>query len=154
MFKELLSMSGKWQVKDHEAERLLFDSRLLIAFAIIVLLFVALVLKLVNLQVTQYEYFSARSDGNRLHSQYVPPARGLIFDRNGELLADNQPIFNLTVVREQVDDLDQMLNFLATFIRLNDDDIDQFNARLERNRVPFASIPVSYTHLRAHETDS
>lgn len=137
-------MSGKWQVKDHEAERLLFDSRLLIAFAIIVLLFVALVLKLVNLQVTQYEYFSARSDGNRLHSQYVPPARGLIFDRNGELLADNQPIFNLTVVREQVDDLDQMLNFLATFIRLNDDDIDQFNARLERNRVPFASIPLRY----------
>ena len=50
-------MSGKWQVKDHEAERLLFDGRLLIAFAIIVLLFVALVLKLVNLQVTQYEYF-------------------------------------------------------------------------------------------------
>ena len=137
-------MSGKWQVKDHEAERLLFDSRLLIAFAIIVLLFVALVLKLVNLQVTQYEYFSARSDGNRLHSQYVPPARGLIFDRNGELLADNQPIFNLTVVREQVDDLDQMLNFLATLIRLNDDDIDQFNVRLERNRVPFASIPLRY----------
>ena len=55
MFKELLSMSGKWQVKDHEAERLLFDGRLLIAFAIIVLLFVALVLKLVNLQVTQYD---------------------------------------------------------------------------------------------------
>ena len=91
-------MSGKWQVKDHEAERLLFDGRLLIAFAIIVLLFVALVLKLVNLQVTQYDYFSARSDGNRLHSQYVPPSRGLIFDRNGELLADNQPIFNLTAV--------------------------------------------------------
>ena len=52
-------MSSKWQVKDHEAERLLFDSRLLIAFAVIVLLFVALVLKLVNLQVTQYDYFSA-----------------------------------------------------------------------------------------------
>ena len=122
-------MSSKWQVKDHEAERSLFDGRLLVAFAIIVVLFAALVLKLVNLQVTQYEYFSARSDGNRLHSQYVAPARGLIFDRNGELLADNQPIFNLTVVREQVDDLDQMLEFMATLIRLNDDDIDQFNAR-------------------------
>ena len=80
------------------------------------------------------------------YTKYVemPAIRGKIFDRNGELLADNQPIFNLTVVREQVDDLDQMLNFLATLIRLNDDDIDQFNARLERNRVPFASIPLRY----------
>ena len=117
-------MLGKWQLKDHEAERRLFDGRLLTAIILIVLLFAALVLKLINLQITQFEYFSARSDGNRLHSQYVPPARGLIFDRNGELLADNQPIFNLTVIREQVEDLNETLSFLATLIR-----------------------PVSYTHL-------
>ena len=111
-------MPGKWQLKDHEAERLLFDGRLLTAVVLIVMLFIALIFKLINLQVTQYEYFSARSDGNRLHSQYVPPARGLIFDRSGELLADNQPIFNLTVVKEQVVDIDETLSFLATLIRL------------------------------------
>ena len=66
-------MLGKWQLKDHEAERRLFDGRLLTAIILIVLLFAALVLKLINLQITQFEYFSARSDGNRLHSQYVPP---------------------------------------------------------------------------------
>ena len=137
-------MLGKWQLKDHEAERRLFDGRLLTAVILIVLLFAALVLKLINLQITQFEYFSARSDGNRLHSQYVPPARGLIFDRNGELLADNQPIFNLTVIREQVEDFDETLSFLATLIRLTDDDISQFNTRLERNRVPFASVPLRY----------
>ena len=120
-------MLGKWQLKDHEAERRLFDGRLLTAIILIVLLFAALVLKLINLQITQFEYFSARSDGNRLHSQYVPPARGLIFDRNGELLADNQPIFNLTVIREQVQDLNETISFLATLIRLTADDISQFN---------------------------
>ena len=137
-------MPGKWQLKDHEAERLLFDGRLLTAVVLIVMLFIALIFKLINLQVTQYEYFSARSDGNRLHSQYVPPARGLIFDRSGELLADNQPIFNLTVVKEQVVDIDETLSFLATLIRLTDEDIAQFNTRLERNRVPFASVPLRY----------
>ena len=102
-------MAGKWQLKDHEAEQRLFNHRLMLAAVLIFLLFTALIFKVFNLQISQYEYFSARSDGNRLHSQYVPPARGLIFDRNGKLLADNQPIFNLMVVTEQVVDLDQTL---------------------------------------------
>jgi len=101
-------MTEKWQLKDHEAERGLFSSLLVVASVFVVLLFTALIIKLVNLQVSQYEYFSARSDGNRLHSQYVPPARGLIFDNRGQLLADNQPIFNLTVVREQVETLTKL----------------------------------------------
>ena len=137
-------MAGKWQLKDHEAEQRLFNRRLLIAAALIVLLFCSLVAKLFNLQVTQHDYFSARSDGNRLHSQYVPPARGLIFDRAGELLADNQPIFNLTVVREQVVDMDATLDYLSSLIRLTEDDIEQFNSRMQRNRVPFSSVPLRY----------
>ena len=137
-------MAGKWQLKDHEAEQRLFNRRLLTAAALIVLLFCSLVGKLFNLQVTQHEYFSARSDGNRLHSQYVPPARGLIFDREGELLADNQPIFNLTVVREQVVDMDATLDYLSSLIRLTEDDIEQFNSRMQRNRVPFSSVPLRY----------
>ena len=93
-------MAVKWQLKDHEKERQLFSGRLLAAAATVLLLLTALVLQLVNLHVTQYDYFASRADGNRLHSQYVPPARGLIFDRSGELLADNQPIFNVNIVRE------------------------------------------------------
>ncbi len=137
-------MIGKWQLKDHEAERALFDRRLAVAAVFIALLFAALIAKLVNLQVFQHDYFSARSDDNRIHSQFIPPARGLIFDRNGELLADNQPIFNLTVVLEQVEDLDATLNFLSTLIRLNEDDVEQFNNRMRRNRVPFSSVALRY----------
>ena len=137
-------MAGKWQLKDHEAERALFSHRLVIAGVFVMLLFIALIIKLINLQVFQYEYFSARSDGNRLHSQYVPPARGLIFDNRGQLLADNQPIFNLTVVREQVGDLEETLDYLDTLIDLSDVEREQFNNRLRRNRVPFTSVPLRY----------
>ncbi|NQV68905.1 MAG: penicillin-binding protein 2 [Pseudohongiella sp.] len=137
-------MAGKWQLKDHEAEQRLFSRRLAVAGVLVILLFSALIFKLVNLQISQIDYFSARSDGNRLHSQYVSPARGLIFDRNGELLADNQPIFNLNVVREQVEDMDTTLKFLSTLISLTDEDIEQFDTRLRRNRVPFSSVPLRY----------
>ena len=137
-------MVGKWQLKDHEAEKKLFNHRLVVAGVFIVVLFVALILQLVNLQIYQHEYFTARSDGNRMHSQYVPPARGLIFDRSGNLLAENQPIFTLTVVPEQVESFDETLEILNRLIRLTDDDIEQFNARLQRNRVPFSSVPLRY----------
>ncbi len=137
-------MAGKWQLKDHEAEKKLFNHRLVVAGVFIVVLFAALILQLVNLQIYQHEYFTARSDGNRLHSQYVPPARGLIFDRSGKLLAENQPIFNLTAVPEQVENFDETLEILSRLIRLTDDDIEQFNSRLQRNRVPFSSVPLRY----------
>tara|TARA_B100000953_G_scaffold26439_1_gene21490 strand:+ start:166 stop:2145 length:1980 start_codon:yes stop_codon:yes gene_type:complete len=137
-------MVGKWQLKDHEAEKKLFNHRLVVAGVFIVVLFAALILQLVNLQIYQHEYFTARSDGNRLHSQYVPPARGLIFDRNGKLLAENQPIFNLTAVPEQIGNFDETLEILSGLIRLTDDDIEQFNSRLQRNRVPFSSVPLRY----------
>ena len=137
-------MAGKWQLKDHEAEKKLFNHRLVVAGVFIVVLFAALILQLVNLQIYQHEYFTARSDGNRLHSQYVPPTRGLIFDRNGKLLAENQPIFNLTAVPEQVENFDETLEILSRLIRLTDDDIEQFNSRLQRNRVPFSSVPLRY----------
>ncbi|MEX0618466.1 MAG: penicillin-binding protein 2 [Pseudohongiellaceae bacterium] len=137
-------MAEKWQVKDHESERRLFASRLTVAGVLIALLFAALILKLVNLQIYQNEYFSARSDGNRLHSQYVPPPRGLIFDRNGVLLADNRPIFNLTVVREQVENLDDAIDRLSSVVTLNNEDLNQFHTRLQRARVPYSSVPLVY----------
>jgi penicillin-binding protein 2 len=117
---------------------------MLVASIVVAFLFAALLVKLINLQVTQYDYFAARADGNRLHSQYVPPARGLIYDRSGELLADNQPIFNLSVVRERVDDIEATFELLSSLIRLAPEDVEQFRERLKRRRVPFSSVPLRY----------
>lgn len=137
-------MAGKWQLKDHAVERELFSRRMTVAVFFVVLLFTALILKLVNLQVSQYDYFSTRSDDNRLHSQYVPPPRGLIFDNRDQLLADNQPIFNLTVVREQVENLDETLAYLSSLIGLTEKEIEQYHNHMARDRVPFSSVPLRY----------
>ena len=139
-----MTLAVKWQLKDHKKERQLFRGRLLAAAATVLLLLSALVLQLINLQVTQYDYFASRADGNRLHSQYVPPARGLIFDRSGELLAVNQPIFNVNIVRERIDDLDATLELLSSLIALSEEEISQFEQRLRRRRVPFSSVPLRF----------
>ncbi|MCB1669517.1 MAG: penicillin-binding protein 2 [Gammaproteobacteria bacterium] len=137
-------MAEKWQVKDHESEKRLVNRRLVVAGMFVGLLFIALFSQMIYLQVLRYDYFAARSDDNRLHSQYVPPTRGLIFDRNGEILADNQPIFNLTVVRELVDDMDASLETVASLIDLSEDDVEQFRSRLSRRYVPHSSVLLRY----------
>ncbi len=137
-------MAEKWQVKDHESEKRLVNRRLAVAGLVVGALFLMLAVQLVNLQVLRYDYFAARSDDNRLHSQYVPPTRGLIFDRNGELLADNQPIFNLTVVRELVDDMDRSLDHMADIIDLSVSDVELFKNRLSRRRIPHSSVLLRY----------
>ncbi len=137
-------MADKWQVKDHESERRLVNRRLVVAGLFVAFLFLALVLQMISLQIVRYDYFATRSDDNRLHSQYIPPTRGLIFDRNGEILADNQPIFNLTVVRELSGDMESSLDTVATLIDLTEDDIEQFRNRLSRRRVPHTSVLLRY----------
>jgi len=137
-------MTGRWHFRDHEAERRLFNRRVLLASSAIFLLLATLVGKLVNLQVVQYEYFSARSDGNRLHVQYVPPQRGVIYDRSGTLLADNLPVYNLTIVLEEVNDLAATLDYLSGLVELSDSDLETFENQLRRSRVPYSSVPLRY----------
>ncbi len=137
-------MAEKFKLNDHERETLIFNGRMIVAGVFIFLLISCLIAWMVYLQVYRYDYFAARSDGNRLHSQYVPPNRGLIYDRNGVLLADNRPIFNLTVVRETAQNLDVSLDLLRSVINLSDDDIEQYRTRQSRRAVPHTSVPLRY----------
>jgi penicillin-binding protein 2 len=137
-------MAEKFKLNDHERETLIFNRRMIVAGVFIFLLISTLIAWMVYLQVYRYDYFATRSDGNRLHSQYVSPNRGLIYDRNGMLLAENQPIFNLTVVRETAVDLDVSLDLLRSVIRLSEDDVEQYRIRQSRRPVPHTSVPLRY----------
>lgn len=137
-------MAEQLKLDDHERETRIFNGRMIVAGVFIFLLISVFVAWMVYLQVYRYDYFAARSDGNRLHSQYVPPNRGLIYDRNGVLLADNRPIFNLTVVRETATNLNVSLDLLRSVINLSDDDIEQYRVRQSRRAVPHTSIPLRY----------
>src|SRR5580658_770421 len=94
--------SRRAQIKNSFAENRLFTVRSIVAGVLVSVLLLAVAGRLFYLQVLRYQYYSELSQGNRIRTEPIPPSRGLILDRNGLVLADNAPAFNLELVREQV----------------------------------------------------
>ena len=131
-------------IKDHQRERRTFQIRSLLAFAIVVLMMLGLISRLVYLQVVEHERYASLSDSNRIQLQPVPPNRGLIFDTNGILLADNRPSHNLTLVKERVPDMATTLHELAQLVPISERDVEGFSKRLKQRRRPFEPVPLKF----------
>ncbi|HET8900268.1 MAG TPA: penicillin-binding protein 2 [Rhodanobacteraceae bacterium] len=131
-------------IKDGRREIAGFRSRLVVGGVLILLALLALWLRFFWLQVLQHEEYTTRSQQNRVHLRHLPPARGLIFDRNGVLLAENVPAFRLEVVPERVKDMPAMLARLAQVVPLSDDDISDFLKALKQHR-SFQSVPLRFS---------
>src|SRR5688572_15142092 len=125
-------MTDRHTFKDHTLERQIFLSRLLIGGGVALVLLVLLIARLVFLQVYQHEYYSTKSDSNRISIQPVVPNRGLIYDRNGVILAENKPSYTLTVVKENADHLEDSLALLRTLIKLTPEDEEEYAERQKR----------------------
>lgn len=110
-------------IKDHHFERQLFIGRVALTSTIGILLLGVVIARLVQLQVFNYEDFAAQSQGNLYRIEAVPPIRGLIFDRKGRVLAENLPAYQLELIPEQVDDLDNTLRRLALLGLIEAEDI-------------------------------
>jgi penicillin-binding protein 2 len=95
--------------------------RLTILKALLLLFILLLGGRLWHLQVYEGSYYRNLSDNNRTRSVLIEPARGLIYDRHGELLANNIPSFSLYVTLEDVKDRDQLIKGLVTLIGLDED---------------------------------
>ncbi|MEE8427388.1 MAG: penicillin-binding protein 2 [Woeseiaceae bacterium] len=115
-------------IKDHHSERRLFFSRVILAMIVAILMLGTVVARLVQLQVFNYEHFAARSQGNRVRIEAVPPIRGLVFDRKGRILAENLPAFQLELIPEQVADIDNTLERLAALELIDAEDIPRIKA--------------------------
>jgi penicillin-binding protein 2 len=100
------------QLKDHWQEQRLFLSRIIAAAVVVVLLSGLLVARLVQLQILEVERFVELSQGNRFRIEPMPPNRGLIYDRNGYVIAENRPNWELVAIGEQINDLDRTLRSL------------------------------------------
>ncbi|MES2605950.1 MAG: penicillin-binding protein 2 [Pseudomonadota bacterium] len=135
-------MTERHILKDHNQERRLFLSRLFIGAGIAVVLVGVLIIRMAYLQVSQHEYYSTKSDSYRIHTQPVAPDRGRIYDRNGVLLADNKPSYNLTVTKENAKDLAASIDLLRDIISLTPEDEEKYAGRQKRRTVPFSSVPV------------
>ncbi len=121
-------------IRDHKSESDLFFRRALVAFGGILVLIGVLLFNLYNIQIRDHKDYTTRSDDNRIKIVPVAPNRGLIFDRNGNMLAENRPVYALEVVLEQVTDLDETLSGLQTLISLSEGDLKSFYQDKKRTR--------------------
>ena len=132
-------------IKDPQAERRDFVNRAIILFAIAVVLIGILVVRLMQLQIWEYETYQTRSDENRIQVQPLAPPRGLIYDRNGVLLAENQPVSSLAIVRERVADLPLLFSQLNALVGISMEDIEGFEKRSRGRRRPFEPVALKLT---------
>lgn len=121
-------------IRDHSAEANLVARRTVIALLIVSVMLAMLVSNLYYLQVTRYDDYQTRSNGNRIKVLPVAPNRGLIYDRNGVLLAENKPVYSLEIIPEEVTNLDETLTRLQQLLGISDDEIEDFKKSLKRQR--------------------
>ena len=136
-------MIHKEAFSDPARERRIFARRLIFSMFIMLVMGLTLISRYVDLQVNQFQNFATDSDNNRVHVRPAAPTRGVIYDRNGEILADNRPTSNLSIIRERTDDLGQLINKVGSLITLTDNDITRFYSRLKR-RKPFEPTPLKF----------
>ncbi|NNC23895.1 penicillin-binding protein 2 [Salinisphaera sp. USBA-960] len=112
-------MSREDPLKDHAGERQGFVARIAVVGGILALLIVVLLVRMAYLQVERHDFYSARSKDNRLQVQPVAPVRGLIYGRDGTVLADNKPAYRLSVVPEEVDNLKKTVAQLSSLLSIS-----------------------------------
>ncbi len=121
-------------IKNHLQEIQLITRRTIIALIIMIILTVLLIVRLGYLQLAKQSMYATLSKKNWLDLVPAEPTRGLIYDRNGILLAENIPVFSLDVIPEKISNLPKALSEVAKIIPFSDNDIAQFQKQLKQRR--------------------
>jgi len=99
-------------------------------------------LRMRYMQVDQADEFRMLAEENRINIRLIPPARGLIFDRNGAVVAENLPAYRITMVREDAGDVDAVIAALSTLIELDPEELNRALAEMKRS-APFLPVTLA-----------
>lgn len=127
-------MAPRLTIKNYHQETTLFNRRVLTAAAIILLLVMTLIARLVYLQIIQQNRYTTLSILNQQELIPIEPNRGLIYDRNGILLAENIPSFSLDIIPDHVPNIAKTLAELRTLFDIDEDAIEQFYKHRHQHR--------------------
>lgn len=131
---DLKRMRRRTPIKNHLHEIQLITQRSVTAFIIMAILVVLLIIRLGYLQLSQNDVYATLSKRNWLDLVPIEPTRGLIYDRNGVLLAENIPVFSLDIIPYKIENLPKTLSEIAKIIPLTDTDFVQFRTQLKQHR--------------------
>ena len=130
-------------ISDPRQEHRVFSMRVMVSVFIVIGLTSIVFFRYFDLQINRHNDYVTNSNNNRIHIRSVAPTRGLIFDRHGQLLADNRPAFTLNIIPESAKDTDQLISRLDTLLSISEKDITRFK-RLEKRSKGFAPVPLKY----------
>lgn len=134
-------MQKLYTLKDNSVENQIFVNRLIAAFCIVSLLTIGLVIRLIYLQVVGHEHYATLAKENSVKIQPLVPTRGMIYDRNGKVLAENTQSFSLELIPEQISNLDGTLSRLQELLNIPNEKIEQFHKQRKRQK-RFISTPL------------
>ena len=116
-----------------ETEKRIFLSRILFSISLISLLVILILLRLVQLQIFDSDKYKLRSMNNTIRTHSLPATRGLIYDRNNQILAENQPVFQLEMIPEQIKDIELTLNGLIQLGLINEKKLETIKDNISKN---------------------
>ncbi|WGV16151.1 penicillin-binding protein 2 [Fuscovulum ytuae] len=128
--------------RDTEESARRITRRSLMMGGAMVAMFAVLGARMRFLSVEQADEFRLLAEENRINMRLIPPERGLIFDRNGVLIAGNEQNYRVTVTREAAGDVDMVLARLTNLIPITAEDMERITRDLDRNS-PFVPIIVA-----------
>ena len=121
-------------IKDHRKEKELFLNRTIISIFVGLLLISVVFIRLYQLQVVENEFFAEKAHGNRINIRATLPPRGMIYDRNGRILAENKTAFQLELIPEQVKDIDDSLMRLSNLGLIDNDSINSIKTEIRKTQ--------------------
>ena len=121
-------------IRNKSAEANLFARRAFITFVGVIVMVLILFSNVYNLEVSSFDKYQTRSNSNRIKLLPVAPNRGLIFDRNGVMLADNKAIYSLEIIPEDVKDLDKTIKEVSQLLDISVERQEKFFKKIRRNR--------------------
>lgn len=102
----------------------------------------ALGLRMQHLQVDQADEFRLLAEENRINIRLIPPTRGQIFDRNGVIIAANEPSYRITMVKEDAGNVDDVIARLSSLVELDEDELNRALTEMQRS-APFLPVTVA-----------
>lgn len=99
-------------------------------------------LRMRYMQVDQADQFRLLAEENRINIRLIPPARGLIYDRFGDIIAENEQNYRVVVVREDAGDVEDTIARIARLIELDPDDLERASKELKRLS-PFVPVTIA-----------
>ncbi|WP_394181192.1 penicillin-binding protein 2 [Yoonia maritima] len=95
-----------------------------------------------SMQVEHADEFRLLAEENRINIRLLPPSRGLIFDRNGEAIADNEQNYRVVMVREDAGDVGEVLSKLTQIVDIAPEQLTRAMEEMQR-RSPFVPVTIA-----------